>query len=156
MAQAARKMAHAPRRTPKIQPTIDGSVYVKPQEMAWAKTQFDKVWIKVLYEDKPKGEMTCLIKLEPGAHLPFHKHPELEQAYVLEGSMWDHDGKCSAGEYVWRKPNSFHENQSDTGAVVLAVYRKPNIFLSGAGYDIKPASKPAKATVTKLKTAKSR
>jgi hypothetical protein len=53
---------------------------------------FDKVWIKTLYEDRFKGESTVLIKLEPGAHLPFHKHPELEQAYVLEGSMYDHDG----------------------------------------------------------------
>ncbi len=76
MAQAARKQAHAPRRQPKIQPTINGSVYVRPQDMEWSKTQFDKVWIKVLYEDKPKGEMTCLVKLEPGAMLPMHKHPE--------------------------------------------------------------------------------
>lgn len=136
MAQAARKIAHAPRRQPKMQPTQNGSVYVKPQHMQWAKTQFDKVWIKVLYEDVAKGEMTCLIKLDPGAHLPMHKHPELEQAYVLEGSMGDHDGNCSAGEYVWRKPASCHENASATGAVVLAIYRKPNIFQSGAGYDI--------------------
>jgi anti-sigma factor ChrR (cupin superfamily) len=140
MAQAARKMAHAPRRQPKVQPTIGGSVYVRPQAMEWAKTQFDKVWIKVLYEDKAKGEMTCLIKLDPGAHLPMHKHPELEQAFVLEGSMGDHDGTCNAGEYVWRKAGSFHENVSETGAVVLAVYRKPNIFVHlesvTAGYDI--------------------
>lgn len=26
-----------------------------------------ETFIKVLYEDRPKGEMTCLIKLEPGA-----------------------------------------------------------------------------------------
>jgi len=28
----------------------------------------------VLYEDKAKGEMTCLLKWEPGATLPLHKH----------------------------------------------------------------------------------
>ena len=136
MAQAARKLAHAPRRQPRMQPTQNGSVYVKPQNMQWAKTQFDKVWIKVLYEDAAKGEMTCLIKLDPGAQLPMHKHPELEQAYVLEGSMGDHDGDCGAGEYVWRKAGSCHENASAAGAVILAIYRKPNIFQSGAGYDI--------------------
>ena len=135
MAQAARKIAHAPRRQPKMQPTINGSVYVQPRNLQWSKTQFEKVWIKVLYEDKSKGEMTCLIKLDPGAHLPMHKHPELEQAFVLEGSMGDHDGNCSAGEYVWRKAGSCHENASATGAVVLAIYRKPNVFASGAGYN---------------------
>jgi anti-sigma factor ChrR (cupin superfamily) len=103
--------------------------------MPWSRTQFDKVWIKVLYEDKAKGEMTCLIKLEPGAYLPMHKHPELEQAYVLEGSMGDHEGTCSAGEYVWRKPGSCHDNSSKNGAVVLAVYRKPNLFANAKGYD---------------------
>ena len=121
--------AEAARRA-RMEPTINGSTYVKPQQLEWKKTQFDKVWLKVLYEDKEKGESTVLIKLEPGATLPYHKHPELEQAYVLEGSMYDHDGTCSAGEYVWRKAGSLHENHSDTGAVLLAVYRKQNIFVN--------------------------
>lgn len=124
------------KRAPKTQPTIGGSTYVRPQDLEWSRTQFDKVWIKILYEDISKGESTVLIKLEPGAHLPLHKHPELEQAYVLEGSMYDHDGVCRAGEYVWRKAGSFHENRSDTGAVILAVYRKQNIFINGTGYRV--------------------
>jgi hypothetical protein len=57
------------------QPTIGGSVYVKPQEIAWEPTQFDGISIKVLYEDRAKGEMTSLLKWEPGATLPMHKHP---------------------------------------------------------------------------------
>ena len=123
----------------KLKPTVNGSTYVKPQLMEWKRTQFDMVWLKVLYEDKAKGESTVLVKLEPGAHLPFHKHPELEQAYVLEGSMYDHDGMCSAGEYVWRHAGSLHENRSDTGAVVLAVYRKQNIFVNNkTGYTTEP------------------
>lgn len=154
MTQAARKMAHAPRRQPKIQPTIGGSTYVRPQDMPWSTTQFDKVWIKVLYENKAEGEMTCLIKLEPGARLPMHKHPELEQAFVLEGSMGDHDGNCGAGEYVWRKAGSIHENASETGAVILGIYRKPNLFfgLDGpkSGYDVAKGAKP------KLSAVKSR
>ena len=74
------------------EPTIGGSVYVKPQELAWEPTQFDGISIKVLYEDKVKGEMTCLLKWEPSATLPMHKHPEIEQTYVIEGSFYDHDG----------------------------------------------------------------
>lgn len=134
MTQTAQTMVTGAKRKPRTEATPGGSTYVRPQDLEWSKTQFDKVWIKTLYEDKTKGESTVLIKLEPGAHLPFHKHPELEQAYVLEGSMYDHDGTCSAGEYVWRKAGSFHENRSDTGAVILAVYRKQNIFLNGTGY----------------------
>ena len=136
MAQVAQGVAGSGKRAPKTEPTTGGSTYVRPQDLEWSRTQFDKVWIKTLYEDRSKGESTVLIKLEPGAHLPFHKHPELEQAYVLEGSMYDHDGVCQAGEYVWRKAGSFHENRSDTGAVILAVYRKQNIFINGTGYRV--------------------
>ena len=83
-----------------VQPTIGGSTYVKPQDMDWAPTQFAGVSIKVLYEDKEKGEMTCLLKWAPGKSLPMRKHPEIEQTFVLEGSFYDHDGICRAGESV--------------------------------------------------------
>jgi hypothetical protein len=75
-----------------------------------------------------QGEGRCLLKWEPGATLPMHRHPEIEQTYVVEGSFYDHDGICRAGEFVWRRVGSFHETHSDEGAVILAVYRKPNVF----------------------------
>jgi hypothetical protein len=40
------------------------------KDIAWEPTQFEGISIKVLYEDKPKGEMTCLLKWEPGATSP--------------------------------------------------------------------------------------
>ena len=92
-------------------PTMGGSTYVKPSEMDWKPTRFEKVSIKVLYEDPERGEMTCLLKLEPGAYIPFHKHPEIEQTLVLEGSIEDHDGIATAGDYIWRKPGSLHDKQ---------------------------------------------
>lgn len=130
--RCARSAAGPPQLS--AQPTIGGSVYVKPQDIAWEPTQFDGVLIKVLYEDKPKGEMTCLLKWEPGATLPMHKHSEIEQTFVLEGSFYDHDGICRAGEFVWRRVGSFHETHSDEGAIILAVYRKPNVFQHSTGY----------------------
>lgn len=127
----------SPERTGKFAPTPGGSIYVRPQDMDWRPTQFDGVSIKVLYEDKAKGEMTCLLKWEPGVTLPIHKHPELEQSYVIEGSFYDHDGICRAGEFVWRHPGSIHATSSDEGAILLAIYRKPNIFQHSAGYALK-------------------
>jgi quercetin dioxygenase-like cupin family protein len=72
-------------RKPKVQPTVGASTYVDPSSMDWKPSQFEGIQIKVLYEDKAKGEMTCLLKWEPGASLPMHRHPELEQSFVLEG-----------------------------------------------------------------------
>jgi anti-sigma factor ChrR (cupin superfamily) len=112
----------------KLEGTVGGSTYIKPAQMDWKPTRFEKISIKVLYENPEKGEMTCLLKLEPGAYVPFHKHPEVEQSFVLEGSVEDHDGVATAGDYIWRKPGSQHDNRSPNGAVLLAVYRKPNIY----------------------------
>ena len=94
----------------------------------------ESIQIKVLYVDKDKGEMTCLLKWEPGATLPMHKHPEIEQSFVLEGSFYDHDGICRAGKFVWRQPGSFHETHWDEGAVLLAIYRKLNVFQNTVGF----------------------
>jgi anti-sigma factor ChrR (cupin superfamily) len=115
-------------------PTPNSSTYVKPQDIEWQPTRFEGIEIKVLYRDEVKGEMTCMLKWAPGATLPFHRHPELEQSYVIEGSFQDHDGICKAGEYVWRTPGSKHETYSENGCVILAVYRKPNLFRSGPAY----------------------
>lgn len=62
-------------RSSGVQPTIGGSVYLKPQDMTWKPTRYDGVSIKVLYENKNKGELTCLLKWDPGTTLPMHKHP---------------------------------------------------------------------------------
>ena len=96
--------------------------------------------MKVLYRNDAAGEMTVLLKWEPGAVLPFHKHPEIEQSWVLEGSFSDHDGICRAGEFVYRHPQSKHETHSAEGCTILAIYRKPNIFAKSAGF--KAAKKP--------------
>tara|TARA_Y100000588_G_C13323137_1_gene530698 strand:+ start:66 stop:452 length:387 start_codon:yes stop_codon:yes gene_type:complete len=126
------------KREPKVQATIGASTYVDPKQIEWSPSQFKGIEIKVLYEKREKGEMTCLLKWEPGTTLPMHKHPELEQSFVLEGSFYDHDGICKAGEYVWRKEGSFHETHSDEGCIILAVYRKPNIFKNTQGFYRKP------------------
>jgi quercetin dioxygenase-like cupin family protein len=118
-----------------LEPTPNGSTYVDPSAMDWKPSQFEGIDIKVLYENKAAGEMTCLLRWQPGTTLPFHKHPEIEQSWVLEGSFSDHDGIARAGTYVWRTPQSMHETHSAEGCTILAIYRKPNIFRNSAGYD---------------------
>ena len=118
----------------KLEPTPNASTYIDPADLEWQDTQFEGIQMKPLYQDDEKGELTCLLKWAPGTKLPFHKHPEIEQSYVIEGSFYDHDGKASAGQYVWRTPGSFHETHSDEGCIILAVYRKPNVFYNSAGF----------------------
>ena len=132
-------------------PTVGGSTYVRPQDMEW-RSAHDKISVKVLYENKETGEAAKLVKMEPGAHSLLHMHPGLEQAYVLEGSMYDHDGKCGVGEYVRRKAGPHHENWTDTGCVILAIYSRPNVFVEEKDKPAAPrtaAKKPPKAAARK-------
>jgi anti-sigma factor ChrR (cupin superfamily) len=119
---------------PRFEPTPGASTYVQPEDMDWKPTQFEGISIKILYEDATKGEMTCLLRWAPGAKLPMHRHPEIEQSWVLQGSFSDHDGIARAGEFVWRTADSVHETRSDEGAIILAIYRKPNVFQKSSGF----------------------
>ena len=70
---AANPQSGTPRQerlTGHLEPTPNGSVYVKPQDMEWKPSQFEGIEIKVLYENKEAGEMTCLLRWQPGTDKP--------------------------------------------------------------------------------------
>ena len=79
----------------------------------WVPTRFPGVDLKVLMEDKETGLMTALTRFAPGTKLPDHEHTEIEQSYVLEGSLADHEGVATTGNYVWRPAGSRHRAGRD-------------------------------------------
>ena len=77
---------------------------------------------------KERGIATFLMRWEPGAVLTDHEHVDIEQTYVLEGSFEDDHGACKAGEFIWRPAGSRHEARSPGGALMLAIFMRPNKF----------------------------
>lgn len=71
------------------------SRYVDVAALPWTPTRFKGVEIKVLMEDKETGLLTALTRFAPGAALPDHEHTEIEQSFVLEGSLVDHEGAAT-------------------------------------------------------------
>jgi anti-sigma factor ChrR (cupin superfamily) len=104
------------------------SRYVDVAGLPWKPTRFPGVEIKVLMEDKETGLLTALTRMAPGAVLPDHQHVEIEQSYVLEGSLVDGEGAATAGNYVWRPARSRHTAHSPNGCLVLSFFLKPNTF----------------------------
>jgi quercetin dioxygenase-like cupin family protein len=104
--------------------------YLDVPNMPWEPTKFPGIKIKVLYTDET-GITTALFKLEPGAVVPLHEHTALEQTYVIEGSLEDHEGKCGPGQFVWRPAGNQHEAVAPNGAVLLGFFLKPNRFAYG-------------------------
>jgi anti-sigma factor ChrR (cupin superfamily) len=125
---AQRKIVHADIK-PNTAPD-KASVYLDVPSMAWEPTKFPGIQIKVLYTDD-SGITTALFKLAPGAIVPMHEHTALEQTYVLEGSIEDHEGIAGPGQFVWRPAGNMHEAVSKTGAVILGMFLKPNRFAEG-------------------------
>ncbi len=101
---------------------------VTVQALEWSPTPFVGISVKTLLKDDTTGLLTCLFKWEPGAVLPMHEHVELEQTFVLEGSLVDEDGEVTCGNYVWRPAGSKHVATAPNGALVLCFFQKPNKF----------------------------
>lgn len=96
--------------------------------LPWTPTPFAGIQVKTLLKDEETGLLTCLFKWEPGAVLPLHEHVELEQTFVLQGSLVDEDGEVTSGNYVWRPAGSKHVASAPNGALVLCFFLKPNRF----------------------------
>jgi len=107
------------------------SRYVDVDGLPWKPTPCAGIEMKVLLEDKESGLLTALFRWQPGSELALHEHVAVEQTFVLEGSLVDEEGEVTAGNYVWRPKGNRHIAKSPNGALVLSMFLKPNIFLTG-------------------------
>ena len=105
------------------------SRFLKVSELTWKPTQVPGIDMKVLMQDKETGLLTALFRWQPGTELPLHEHVEVEQTFVLEGSIVDDEGEVCAGDYVWRPRGNRHIARSPHGALVLSFFLKPNLFI---------------------------
>jgi quercetin dioxygenase-like cupin family protein len=104
---------------------VVGSMRYRSRSADWQHTEAQGFWVKPLFEDRERGEKTLLMKVDPGAWSPMHTHPdELEQIFVLEGSLYDQDATMTPGDYCCRAPDAAHEVGSRNGAIVLLVYTR--------------------------------
>ena len=107
------------------------SRYVEFQSLPWKPTPTPGIDMKILLQDKETGLLTALFRWAPGTALDLHEHMEIEQTYVLEGSIVDDEGEVREGDFVWRPAGNRHLARSPNGALVLSFFLKPNRFLEG-------------------------
>jgi anti-sigma factor ChrR (cupin superfamily) len=137
MSAQSRKVAHPDikcENAPRL-----ASRYLDVPNMPWQKTEFAGIEIKVLYSDD-NGITTALFKLDPGAVVPLHEHTALEQTFVLDGTLEDHEGVCGPGQFVWRPAGNCHEAVAPNGALIIGFFLKPNRFARGEKFFTEGAS----------------
>ncbi|MDS1139459.1 cupin domain-containing protein [Pusillimonas sp. SM2304] len=108
------------------------SRYINVEELPWKPTPTQGIDMKILLDVPETGLLTALFRWQPGTELPLHEHVEIEQTYVLSGSIVDDEGEVREGNYVWRPKGNRHIARSPNGALVLSFFLKPNKFLEGA------------------------
>ena len=104
------------------------SRYIDVPSLPWQSTRFPGIEVKVLMEDPETGLQTVLTRMAPGSVLTDHMHVQVEQSWVLEGSLVDHEGEVAAGGFVWRPAGSRHTASAPKGALILGFFLKPNTF----------------------------
>ena len=107
------------------------SRFIQTEQVPWIETAPGNK-MKVIYHDPATGMLTILAKLEPGAGIPAHVHEDLEQTYVLEGSLLDQEGECTAGNFVIRAKGSRHAPTAPKGCTMLVFFLKPTAGLKKA------------------------
>jgi anti-sigma factor ChrR (cupin superfamily) len=107
------------------------SRYVDVASLPWKPTPTPGIDMKILMQEKESGLLTALFRWAPGTELPLHEHVEIEQTYVLSGSIVDDEGEVREGDYVWRPRGNRHLARSPHGALVISFFLKPNKFVEG-------------------------
>jgi anti-sigma factor ChrR (cupin superfamily) len=105
--------------------------YVEMENLPWRPAPCAGIDLKVQTEEPETGVPTALFRWQPGAELALHEYVQIEQTFVLEGSLVDEEDEARAGNYVWRPKGNRHLARSPNGALVLSFFLKPNVFLAG-------------------------
>ena len=80
------------------QPYAPPSHNVRLDEGKW-KRLAEGVFVKILFVDHEKDSITSLIKLEPGAQFPTHRHTGIEESIVILGDCQVNGETLMPGDY---------------------------------------------------------
>ncbi|MDX1382954.1 MAG: cupin domain-containing protein [Thermoanaerobaculia bacterium] len=112
--------------SPVVEPSLHGDlgarVVVRTDELDWEASPAGTVWRKRLYRvgDVEGGQVTSLVRFEPGASFAEHGHPDGEEILILEGTFADERGSWGEGWYLLSPEESgAHAPYSVAGCVLF-------------------------------------
>jgi quercetin dioxygenase-like cupin family protein len=100
--------------------------FVRSAQMAW-RDLGPGVSMKMLFNDSAGMRATMLLRLAPGGKLVAHRHRQVEEFYVLEGSCICAGEFLRAGDYHRAEAGSVHPiTSSDEGCLALVMTSTQN------------------------------
>jgi quercetin dioxygenase-like cupin family protein len=102
---------------------------VRTASLPWLPTRRDGIWEKSLMHDQVRNRSARLIKMNPGAEIPCHRHHGTEESLVLEGTGELGDFVFGPGDYHRARSGSLHSSYaSKEGCVFLLFSGTQNEF----------------------------
>jgi anti-sigma factor ChrR (cupin superfamily) len=97
-------------------------VHVDTAAMPWSPSPSPTVWRKRVHRVGPAeaGQVTSVVRYDPGSNFPAHEHPDGEEILVLDGVFTDDRGDWPAGTYLLN-PEGYRHAPSSRGGCVLFV-----------------------------------
>jgi quercetin dioxygenase-like cupin family protein len=80
----------------------------RAQEGPFEPTGIPGVSLKQLRHDPASGLSTMLVRMEPGASYPAHRHALAEQCLVLQGDLRCGESAYDEGDFLWADEGSEH------------------------------------------------
>lgn len=105
-------------------------------KLPWAPWAAKGSHFKLLSTEAAAGRFSLLIRLDPGAVLPPHRHIGAVEGLVLQGGFHyreDPSAHFGAGAYLLERAGAVHQPVSVEGAHMFAVFHGPVEGLDEAG-----------------------
>jgi anti-sigma factor ChrR (cupin superfamily) len=117
--EPAENVADAPRSQP-----------IKIGRIDWAESH-SGVSHKEIWADPPTERSMRLVRFDPGATVPQHRHFGEELVFGIEGEVTDESGSVLPGDLSCRATSSVHSLQARNGATVLQYLWGGTEYISG-------------------------
>ena len=101
-------------------------IAIDSEALQWSASPGGEVLRKRLHRVGPpeSGQVTSLVRYNPGSRFPAHPHPEGEEILVLEGVFSDEHGDWPAGTYLLNPEGFHHAPFSKEGCLLFVKLRQ--------------------------------
>ena len=101
-------------------------VVMDTHDMAWSASPSGTVWRKRVHlvGGDESGQVTSVVRYEPGAAFPPHDHPGGEEILVLKGVFSDEHGNWPEGTYLLNPEGFRHAPFSEQGCTIFVKLRQ--------------------------------
>lgn len=117
-------------RSPGVLFEQSGLLVSRSEELAWRELA-PGIAYKPLYQDFARKYGTSLVRMDPGARYPSHRHSDVEELFVLSGDLHVEGHVMRSGDYCRADSGTIHgETLTESGCLFLLLASQKNEILA--------------------------